>query len=155
MTFHDRLFPGTCAPAVPRRTLRSQRFDHPGFPRDSEVWSGRADLAFDGRRRRVLLVGDLRSPGRAVALVVYVEHRQVRHEAIGRGAVPVVFSRLEEDAISGSMTSTGPPRRCVCLGRWRLVVPDLMEERHPRQPRNVIDLDFVGKRQQREPDLTN
>jgi hypothetical protein len=50
-------------------------------------------------RRAVLLVGDVIAPRRAVALVVDVEHREVRHEAVGRRSVPVLLAGLEEHPI--------------------------------------------------------
>ena len=55
------------------------------------------------RRRRgvVLLVGDVLAPGRAVAFVIDLDHREVSHEAAGCGSVPVVLARLEEDAVTG------------------------------------------------------
>src|SRR5260370_18503050 len=56
--------------------------------------------ALGRRRRRILGVGDLRAPGRAVALAVDVEHRDVRHEARGRGTVPVVLTWLKEHAVA-------------------------------------------------------
>jgi hypothetical protein len=48
----------------------------------------------------VLLVGDMLAPGRAAALIVDLEHRDVGHEAVGRGAVPVLLAGLEEDAVA-------------------------------------------------------
>jgi hypothetical protein len=48
----------------------------------------------------VLLVGDMLSPGRAVALVVNLEHREMGHEVGGGGAMPVLLTRLEEDAVA-------------------------------------------------------
>ena len=62
-----------------------------------------ADLvqAFDRRRSRVLLVADVVAPGRGVAFVVDLEHRDVRHEPVRGGAVPVVLAGLEEDAVAG------------------------------------------------------
>ena len=50
----------------------------------------------------VLVVGDVLAPGRAVAVVVHLEHREVGHEAVGRGAVPVLLAGLEEDAVAGT-----------------------------------------------------
>src|SRR5690349_18003989 len=50
----------------------------------------------------VLFVGDVLAPGRTVALVVDLEHRQVGHEAVGGGAVPVLLTRLEEHAVTGA-----------------------------------------------------
>src|SRR5439155_8316021 len=54
------------------------------------------------RRGVVVLVGDVLAPGGAVAFVVDLEHREVGHEAVGGGAVPVVFAGLEEDAVAGA-----------------------------------------------------
>src|SRR5947209_18535777 len=56
----------------------------------------------EGRRRPVLLVGDVGAPRRAGALIVDLEQREVRHEARPRGAVPVVLARLEEHAVAGA-----------------------------------------------------
>src|SRR5437660_6648547 len=50
----------------------------------------------------VLFVGDVRAPGRAVALFVHLEHREMGHEAVGGGAVPVILARREEDAVAGA-----------------------------------------------------
>src|SRR5271165_665129 len=50
----------------------------------------------------VFVVGDLLSPRCAVAIVVDVEHRDVRHEPVGCGAVPVVLAGLEEDPVAGA-----------------------------------------------------
>src|SRR5262245_15724282 len=49
---------------------------------------------------RVLGIGDVLAPGRAGALVD-LEHREVGHEAVGGGAVPVVLAGLEENAVAG------------------------------------------------------
>src|SRR5207244_11325516 len=54
------------------------------------------------RRSVVLVVGDVIAPGGAAALVVDLEHREVGHEAVRRGAVPVLFAGLEEDAVAGA-----------------------------------------------------
>src|SRR5260370_41174403 len=54
-----------------------------------------------GRRRRGILgVADVRTPGGAVALAVDVEHRDVCHEPRGRSTVPVLLARLEEHAVA-------------------------------------------------------
>src|SRR5689334_23067901 len=50
----------------------------------------------------VFLVGDVLAPGRALALAVHLEQRQVGHEAVGGGAVPVLLARLEEYAVAGA-----------------------------------------------------
>src|SRR2546422_69775 len=54
----------------------------------------------DGRRCAVFLVADVRAPRRAVAFLVDLDHREVRHEARRCGAVPVVLIRLEEHAVA-------------------------------------------------------
>src|SRR4051794_10411900 len=67
----------------------------------------------------VLLVGDLLAPGRAVALLVNLEQREVSHEAVGSGAVPVLLTRLEEDAVTGADEldrSAAPLREANTLG---------------------------------------
>src|SRR5215213_3730162 len=58
-------------------------------------------LARPVRRRAVLLVAHVAAPcDRAAGLVVLL-HGDVDHEAVRRGAVPVVLARLEEDAVAG------------------------------------------------------
>src|SRR5438093_8959089 len=42
------------------------------------------------------------TPRRAVAFVVDLEHREVGHEAVESGAVPMLLARLEEHAVSGA-----------------------------------------------------
>src|SRR5579884_224346 len=56
----------------------------------------------DGWPCRVPLVRDGIAPHRCIPGVVHLEHRGMDHEAGGRGAVPVVLIRLEEDAVSGT-----------------------------------------------------
>ena len=56
--------------------------------------------ALDRRSCVVVLVRDVVAPGRHVALVVGDQHRDVSHEAIRRGPVPVLLARLEEDTIT-------------------------------------------------------
>src|SRR3954447_24851961 len=51
-------------------------------------------------RSVVLLVGHGVAPGRGVAFVVDLLHREVGHEAVGRGAVPVLLAGLEEHAVA-------------------------------------------------------
>lgn len=36
-----------------------------------------------------------------MAFVVDLEHRDVRHKPVRRGAVPVLLTRIEEDAVAG------------------------------------------------------
>src|SRR2546423_602429 len=50
----------------------------------------------------VLLVADVVAPGDGAALVVDLLHREVGHEAAGRGAVPGILARLEVDTVTGS-----------------------------------------------------
>jgi hypothetical protein len=49
----------------------------------------------------VFLVGDVASPHDWAAAVVGFLHRDVGHEAVGGGAVPVVLAGLEVDAVAG------------------------------------------------------
>ena len=42
------------------------------------------------------------APGGAVAVLVDFEHREVGHEAVWRGAVPVIFVGLKENAVAGA-----------------------------------------------------
>src|SRR5438132_1045619 len=57
-------------------------------------------LVVDRRRRGVLLVSDVVAPRCGVAVLVDLEHRDVRHEPCWRGAVPVLLARIEEDAVA-------------------------------------------------------
>src|SRR4051794_14160685 len=50
----------------------------------------------------VLVVGDVLAPGDRTTGLVVLLHRDVDHEAVGRGAVPVVLAGLEEDAVAGA-----------------------------------------------------
>jgi hypothetical protein len=59
--------------------------------------------------------------GDEVPLVVGLLDGDVRHEAGRCGAVPVVLARLEEDAIAGRITSTGPP------SRWQRPTPSVTQ----------------------------
>src|SRR5215218_11492208 len=49
----------------------------------------------------VLLIGDVLAPGDRVAVLVVLLHGDVDHEAVRRGAVPVVLAGLEEHAVAG------------------------------------------------------
>jgi hypothetical protein len=64
----------------------------------------RVSLSSDSRSEPTVAKPDNRRKplGGAVALVVDLEHCEVGHEAIGGGAVPVVFAGLEEDAVAGA-----------------------------------------------------
>src|SRR4051794_16680481 len=53
-----------------------------------------------GSRSLVLLVGDVATPGDGAAALVALLHGNVEHEAVRRGAVPVVLARLEEDTVA-------------------------------------------------------
>src|ERR687888_2669173 len=74
--------------------------------------SGGLDLV-DRWRRRVLLVGDVVAPSRALAFVVDLEHRKMSHKAHGCCTVPVVLAWLEEDAVAGAdhLDRTAAPLR--------------------------------------------
>src|SRR4051794_13638576 len=61
---------------------------------------GGASSLLDGWRGAVLLVADVLVPGRGVALVIDLQHREVGHEAVWGGAVPVVLAGLEEHAVA-------------------------------------------------------
>src|SRR3954467_15885723 len=50
----------------------------------------------------VLVIGDVLVPRDRAARVVVLLHGDVNHEAVGRGAVPVVLAGLEEDAVAGA-----------------------------------------------------
>src|SRR3954454_10410632 len=52
------------------------------------------------RASGVLLVADVFAPGDRAARVVDLLHREMGHEAVGRGAVPVVLAGLEIDAVA-------------------------------------------------------
>ena len=53
-------------------------------------------------RGAVLAIGHVLAPGHRVARVVRLLDRDVGHEAVGRGAVPMVLAGLEEDAVAGA-----------------------------------------------------
>src|SRR5438874_10108822 len=60
----------------------------------------RSQPRLGGRRSGgVLLVSDVVAPGDWAARVVDLLHGEVGHEAVRRGAVPVVLAGLEEDAV--------------------------------------------------------
>src|SRR5829696_6929444 len=99
---------------------RTNRARSPGYSYPEAAWLDLAGVGFpssiiapsdrrggasspvDGRRGAVLLVADVLAPGRGVAFVVDLHHREVGHEAVRGGAVPVVFARLEEHAVAGA-----------------------------------------------------
>src|SRR5215207_3148136 len=59
-----------------------------------------ASSLVDGWRGAVLLVADVLAPLDGAALLVYLLHRYVGHEAVRGGTVPVVLPRLEEHAVT-------------------------------------------------------
>src|SRR5215207_10071585 len=74
-----------------------------GFPSSIFASSGRrggASSLVEGWRVAVLLVADVLAPRRGVAFVVDLHHREVGHEAVRGGAVPVVLAGLEEHAVT-------------------------------------------------------
>src|SRR6202020_190965 len=54
-----------------------------------------------GRRAVVLLVGDVFTPGGRTARLIDLLNREVGHEAIGSGTVPMLLPGLEAHAIAG------------------------------------------------------
>lgn len=62
----------------------------PGEVRGVHLWS-----------LSVLLVRDVLTPGNGAAGIVRLLHREVGHEAVRRGTVPVLLTRLEEDPLAG------------------------------------------------------
>ena len=88
----------------------------------------------------VLLVGDVLAPGRDVALVVDFEHREVGHEAVGGGAVPVLLARLEEHAVAGADDLDRPAaalRAADALGDVDGLAVGVGVPRRPRARREV------------------
>jgi hypothetical protein len=61
---------------------------------------GGASSLVDGWRGAVLLVADMLTPRNSTALLVHLLHREVGHEAVWGGAVPVVLAGLEEHAVA-------------------------------------------------------
>ena len=59
------------------------------------------------------------APGDRAAGLVVLLHGDVDHEAVRRGAVPVVLAGLEEDAVAGADLSIGPP------SRWQSPTPSV------------------------------
>src|SRR3954451_12580756 len=49
----------------------------------------------------VLLVADVLAPGHRAAALFVLLHGDVDHEAVRRGAVPVVLAGLEEEPVAG------------------------------------------------------
>src|SRR5438105_9232391 len=63
-------------------------------------WSAPLSSKRSSACRSVLLVADMGAPRGAVALIVDFDHREVGHEAIRRGTVPVVLVGFEEHAVA-------------------------------------------------------
>src|SRR6266568_409353 len=76
--------------------------DVPGAVEEGRAHRALPPFSVERWRRRVLLVGDVLVPGCGAALVVDLEHREVRHEPRWRRAMPVMLTGLEEDAVTGS-----------------------------------------------------
>jgi hypothetical protein len=74
------------------------------FRAAAEARNSRPELTLSCRSgsRPVLLVGDVDSPRRAVPFRVDLEHGEVGHEPVRRGAVPVLLARLEVHPIAGA-----------------------------------------------------
>src|SRR5947208_1909720 len=62
------------------------------------AWSSAANARCGG----VFVVSDVAAPGDGAAGVVVLLHREVDHEAVRCGAVPVVLAGFEEDAVTGA-----------------------------------------------------
>src|SRR3954464_388628 len=58
-------------------------------------------LAGARRCRGVLLIRHVLAPGDGAAGLVVLLHCEMSHEAVGRGAMPVVLAGLEEHAVTG------------------------------------------------------
>src|SRR5579884_1201040 len=91
-----------------RRTMASVGSTTRGSRRSSTRTSpgpyitvARIPSALPGRRRRVLLVGHVRAPGRRLPLIVHLLQGEVGHEPVRCGSVPVVLLRLEEHPVPG------------------------------------------------------
>ena len=50
----------------------------------------------------ILVVADVCAPGRADPLVADLDQRQVGHEAVAAGAMPMLLTWREEDAVAGA-----------------------------------------------------
>src|SRR3954447_803780 len=65
-------------------------------------WSASAITPLELRCLRILFVADVAAPAHRAAAVIGELHRDVRHQARWRGAVPVVLPWLEEDPVTRS-----------------------------------------------------
>ncbi len=64
----------------------------------------------------VLFVGDVLTPRGTVIFVVDLQQREVGHEAVGGGTVPVLLARLEDDARPLSHGGSDMmPRAIACI----------------------------------------
>src|SRR3954447_13535482 len=85
-------------PELGARAGRERSLLPRGEPRSA---AGNGTREPSGPAAGVLLVRDVLAPADRAAGLVVLLHRDVRHEAVGRGAVPVVLARLEEDPVAG------------------------------------------------------
>ena len=71
------------------------------------------------RSGEVVLVGDVFEPGRGRGRVVgVVQHREVFHEGVRRGAVPMLFARWAVEGLAGVHSTFCPPRDCTQAIPW-------------------------------------
>src|SRR5215203_4448107 len=91
---------GSCSRTTPRVTLAVYRAARGQRVRNQTRRRGRSSSALDGRCGAVFLVGDVLAPGYGTAGVVSLLHRDVGHEPVRGGPVPVVLARLEEHAVA-------------------------------------------------------
>src|SRR5690348_17114960 len=96
----------------------------------------------------ILFVGDVLAPRRALALVVDLEHGKVRHEAVRRGAVPVLLTRLEEHAIPWPDGFNWPATTLAEAGAFGDIDGLAVGMRVPRRSRARCEVD-VARRQAR------
>src|SRR5919202_660454 len=125
---------------------------------------GGASSPVDGWRGAVLLVADVLAPRHGVAFVVYLHHREVGHEAVWGGAVPVILAGLEEHAVARADhldRSAAPLREADALGdvdglAVRVGVPRgsrargevdaaRLQARGTRRRRDRVDIDRAGE----------
>src|SRR3954466_3319206 len=91
--------PWTTSSPASRRSC-SHRWHRP-IASSSPSSCARSSTADRGSTAGVLLVADVLAPGHRTARLVVLLHGDVHHEAVGRGAVPVVLAGLEEHAVAG------------------------------------------------------
>src|SRR4051794_34400705 len=71
------------------------------------AWKRREDGVIAGNRafysaRGVVLIGDVLEPGHDLTVLVGFLHRDVGHEPVRAGAVPVLLARLDVNDVAGS-----------------------------------------------------